>query len=99
MPPRLRRKPSAIDHVVCLPVLPIVGKRNLRFRTKVGKDVSQAAALLEYFRERDPGAIVPVWADALARGPGWKKRAKEGLRALATVDPGLAKYLTAAPPD
>ena len=73
----------------------IIGERSLRFRTKVGKDVSQAAALLEYFRERDPEAIAPVWADALARGPGWKKRAKEGLRALAAADAGLAKYLSA----
>ena len=72
----------------------IVGERSLRFRTKVGKDVSQAAALLEYFRERDPEAVAPAWADALARGPGWRKRAKEGLAALAAADAGLAHYLS-----
>jgi hypothetical protein len=72
----------------------IIGERSLRFRTKVGKDVSQAAALLEYFRERDADTVKTVWADALSRGPGWRKRAKEGLRALAAADQKLAEFLS-----
>lgn len=72
----------------------IIGERSLRFRAKVGKDVSQAAALLEYFRAHDVDPVKEAWADALSRGPSWRKRAKEGLRALAAADPGLAAFLS-----
>ena len=71
----------------------VVGERTGAFRAKVSKDLAQAAALIEYFRDNDPEALQDAWADALARGPGWKKRALEGLRALQAQDPTLSAVL------
>jgi hypothetical protein len=34
-----------------------------------------------------------AWEDALGRGPGWKKRALEGRRALQALDKELASVL------
>lgn len=70
----------------------IVGERSGQFKAKVSKDLAQAASLLEYFSLTDPDAVRLAWADALARGPGWRKRAREGKRALART----AKTLTEA---
>jgi hypothetical protein len=50
----------------------IIGERGASFRSKVSKDLAQAAALLEYFSETDPEAVRATWHDALARGPGWR---------------------------
>lgn len=74
----------------------VVGERTGAFRAKVSKDLAQAAALIEYFRDNDPEALQDAWADALARGPGWKKRALEGLRALQAQDPTLSAVLASA---
>lgn len=61
----------------------IIGERAGAFKTKIGKDLAQAAALVEYFSETDPEALTQAWADALSRGPGWRKRATQGRSALA----------------
>ena len=74
----------------------VVGERTGAFRAKVSKDLAQAAALIEYFRDNDPEALQDAWADALARGPGWKKRALEGQRALQTQAPTLSAVLASA---
>lgn len=74
----------------------VVGERTGAFRAKVSKDLAQAAALIEYFRDNDPETLQDAWADALARGPGWKKRALEGLRALQAQDPTLSAVLASA---
>lgn len=71
----------------------IVGERSGAFQAKVGKDVAQAASLLEYFAQADPDAIRAAWADALGRGPGWRKRALEGKRALARTARALTDEL------
>jgi hypothetical protein len=71
----------------------IVGERAGEFRAKVSKDLAQAASLLEYFSMADPDAVRIAWADALARGPGWRKRAREGKRALARTAKELAADL------
>jgi hypothetical protein len=68
----------------------IIGERAGRFKAKVSKDLAQAASLLAYFRMADPEALRVAWADALERGPGWRKRALEGKRALAGVERALA---------
>ncbi len=65
----------------------IVGERAGAFKAKVSKDVAQAAALMGYFLANDPDALQDAWTDALGRGPGWRKRAMEGEKALA----GLAQ--------
>lgn len=71
----------------------IIGERAGTFKAKVSKDLAQAAALLEYFAEADPDAIRATWHDALARGPGWRKRAREGRKALAAKAPALVASL------
>lgn len=71
----------------------VIGERSGPHRVKVSKDLAQAASLIEYFTDNDPGAIEEAWADALARGPGWKKRALEGRQALARLDPALVEAL------
>jgi hypothetical protein len=71
----------------------VAGERTGSFRSKVSKDLAQAAALLEYFRAADPDAARTAWRDALGRGPGWRKRALEGRRSLATLEPALVREL------
>jgi hypothetical protein len=72
----------------------VMGERTGAFRSKVSKDLAQAASLIEYFRDNDPEALRDAWVDALRRGPGWKKRALEGLRALRIHDHELASWLS-----
>lgn len=64
------------------------GERDVRFRTKARKDLEQAAALIEYFQDQDPATLKEAWQDAIARGPGWKKRLKAGHAALMLRWPG-----------
>ncbi|NIC41495.1 nucleotidyltransferase domain-containing protein [Aquabacterium sp. A08] len=71
----------------------IVGERTGAFRAKVAKDLAQAHALIEYFHNHDPDALLDTWQDALQRGPGWRKRALEGQQALAQRAPALAAWL------
>lgn len=71
----------------------IIGERAGTFRVKVSKDLAQAAALMGYFMANDPDALQEAWADALGRGPGWRKRAAEGLKALGRVEPNVARGL------
>jgi len=68
----------------------IVGERAGALRAKVGKDLAQVASLAEYFAANDIDALQSAWADALSRGPGWRKRALEGRKALAAKAPKLA---------
>lgn len=77
----------------------ITGERSGAFKAKVAKDVLQAASLIEYLLATDPEALQEAWSDALTRGPGWKKRALEGLRALRLQDAALAQQLQALSPD
>jgi hypothetical protein len=77
----------------------ITGERSGAFKAKIAKDVLQAASLIEYLLASDPDALKEAWSDALSRGPGWKKRALEGLRALHLHDPELAQQLQALCPE
>nr|WP_290661909.1 hypothetical protein [Aquabacterium sp.] len=70
-----------------------MGERAGQFRTKVSKDLAQVASLLYYFNMVDPDAIKEAWADALSRGPEWRKRAVEGRKALAAKAPELVEAL------
>lgn len=72
----------------------MAGERSGAFRAKVSKDIQQSASLIEFFRDSDPEAIQSAWTDAVSRGPGWKKRALEGRRLLASADATLAQALT-----
>ena len=73
----------------------IVGERAGAYRTKISKDVAQAASLLEYFSANDIDPMLEAWRDACSRGPGWRKRAGEGLKALKLAAPDVAKVLPA----
>lgn len=71
----------------------VIGERTGAQRAKVGKDLAQAAALIEYFGDTGPDLLHTAWADALARGPGWRRRALQGRQALQAQDAGLARLL------
>ena len=73
--------------------LVIMGEREEAFRTKIGKDAGQVAALVEYGLERSPSALKAAAQDLMARGPGWRSRAAEGLRHVAVHHPGIAQGL------
>lgn len=66
------------------------GERPPRERAKARKDVQQAASLASYFLANDQAsAFNAAWRDALGRGPGWRRRAEQGRRALVTLAPEL----------
>ena len=68
----------------------VQGERGPAERTRAAKDLLQAAALVEYFMASgQETAFNAAWRDALARGPGWRKRAREGARALLRHAPEL----------
>lgn len=60
----------------------IYGEREAAFRTKLEKDLKQVASLLLLLRERSPWDIEEAWQDLQERGPGWRRRATQGLAQL-----------------
>jgi hypothetical protein len=67
----------------------VQGERTSALKTKSAKDLHQAACLLELLRGEDSAGVEVAWSDLLQRGPGWRKRAKEGLDAIERVAPEL----------
>ena len=63
----------------------VSGERPQAMRTKANKDVAQAAALISYLAANDADALNDAWNDAIARGPGWKRRVTEGARRAAEI--------------
>jgi hypothetical protein len=49
---------------------------------KALKDLQQSAALIEVLAEFRRDSLISLWRDLLARGPGWRSRARKGLTAL-----------------
>lgn len=72
------------------------GERPAAMRTKATKDLAQAGTLVAYLNDHDPDALAAAWADLMARGPGWRKRAAEGRAALARAFPALSLSQLAA---
>lgn len=71
--------------------LVVYGERPVTERVKALKDLGQAAALIEYYLTTDqPREIAVAWQDALGRGRGWARRARQGRRALLSRHPDLA---------
>lgn len=66
---------------------------------KRGKDLDQARALIACIRNVRPDKIESAWADVIARGPGWAKRARTGLAAVDAFAPelGVRKWLDPTP--
>ncbi len=67
----------------------VYGERDVRFRTKARKDIEQAAALFGYLGAHAKRSLAEAWNEARDRGPGWRKRLKEGLAALETTHPQI----------
>ena len=68
----------------------VYGERPVKERGKAKKDLLQAAALAGYFHAVGGAKVFNVaWRDALARGRGWRSRAKEGKKALLNIAPEL----------
>lgn len=67
----------------------IAGERPASRIAKSNKDVQQSAALLSVMREQASWQVDEAWADLVARGPGWRSRAKRGRDALVRAAPEL----------
>jgi hypothetical protein len=68
----------------------IHGERPVAERAKARKDLLQIASLAEYFASTGQHKTFNgAWRDALSRGPGWRKRAMEGKKALLHMAPEL----------
>ena len=73
--------------------LVIMGEREEAFRMKIGKDAAQVAALAQYGFARSPSALKAAAHDLMNRGPGWRSRAREGVRHVAAHHPLIAGQL------
>jgi hypothetical protein len=67
----------------------VFGERSGTFLQKAGKDLSQCAALLAFFKAHRSWEIEEAWTDLIGRGKGWVIRARQGLRALDRLAPEL----------
>lgn len=69
----------------------VYGERPVSQWAKVGKDILQAACLVEHFLATGHQAeFNAAWRDALARGKSWQARALQGQKALLRGAPDLA---------
>lgn len=76
----------------------VAGERAPAARAKAGKDLQQSGALLRALDEAGLSSQVEdAWRDLLARGPGWRSRARAGLRQLSerAPDPVIEQMLAA----
>ncbi|WP_165917719.1 GSU2403 family nucleotidyltransferase fold protein [Roseateles saccharophilus] len=76
----------------------VAAERTGDSRSKTKKDIAQAAALIDYFLQRDPDTFVEMVAQTRARGPAWRKALDVGLAALHRTWPRVGEALAAAWP-
>lgn len=74
--------------------LVIMGEREESFQVKIAKDAGQVGALLEYGLLRTPSALRAAASDLMARGPGWRKRAVQGVQYVKVSHPEIAQQLS-----
>lgn len=67
----------------------VYGERPQNMRVKATKDLAQAASLIDYLAKNDAELLRETWGALISRGPGWRSRAMEGLKALKTQYPGV----------
>ena len=67
----------------------VFAERGATRRLKANKDLRQSAALLSSYRASSDWEVGEAWKDLIARGPGWRERAKRGRDALAGIAPDL----------
>lgn len=60
----------------------VYGERPQAMRVKSVKDLDQAAALIDYLSRHDAELLSETWLDLIQRGPGWRRRALQGRKAL-----------------
>jgi hypothetical protein len=60
------------------------------------KDVTQSAAIIDFFADHDKQAFLDAWRETEGRGPGWKKRMNEGLGRLKALYPAVYKKIRGA---
>jgi hypothetical protein len=60
----------------------VYGERPQNMRVKATKDLNQAASLIDYLAKNDSELLSQAWRGLISRGPGWRSRAIEGLKAL-----------------
>ena len=60
----------------------VYGERPQAMRVKSVKDLDQAAALIDYLSQHDAELLSETWLDLIQRGPGWRRRALQGRKAL-----------------
>ena len=74
----------------------VFGERPQNMRVKASKDLDQAASLIAYLTEHDAELLGETWQQLLARGPGWRSRAIEGLTAMKVRYPDVDTSVLAA---
>jgi hypothetical protein len=67
----------------------VYGEREGTFAAKSGKDLAQAASLLQYFRNHRTWEINEAYEDLVSRGKGWRMRFERGLTAIDKTYPEL----------
>jgi len=71
----------------------VAAERDASNTVKANKDVRQANVLIQYYLDHRPEDIAETYRDALARGPGWRKRLEGGLTRLAKINPTAVSAL------
>jgi hypothetical protein len=54
-------------------------------QAKAAKDWQQASELIQVLAEQRPYELQSAWEELMSRGPGWRRRAVEGVSSLSTV--------------
>jgi hypothetical protein len=67
----------------------VYGERPQAMRVKATKDLAQAASLIDYLAKNDSSLLHETWNEMTSRGPGWRNRGLEGLRALKAQYPAV----------
>jgi hypothetical protein len=64
----------------------VSAERNATGEVKSRKDVRQANVLIQFYLDHRPEELVETFKDAMARGPGWKRRLMQGLERLEVIN-------------
>ena len=67
----------------------IFGEREGAFAAKSNKDITQAASLLQYYKDNRTWEIKEAYEDLISRGKGWVSRFERGLAAIEKSYPEL----------
>lgn len=67
----------------------VYGERAQSMRIKASKDLDQAASLIEVLSGNDADVLAQTWSKLLGNGPGWRRRALQGLKALKSRYPDV----------